>query len=181
MALQNKPELATFNYILERSKANYKLAQRELLPDLSTMFTLRDMATGGFGAYDVLMAINLPFWFWSKQRYELKEALVNIDVAVAAYQNMKNKALLEVKENYISVDSKKRSVILYQGTIISLARSSLESSLSAYKGGKVDFLSVLDNQRELIAAQINYYSFLGEYEQALADLESSVGLVLAKE
>lgn len=181
LSLENKPELAMFNYVLERSRANYKLAKKELLPDLSTMFTLRDMAAGGFGAYDILMAINLPFWFWSKQRYDVKEALINIDVAQAAYQNMKNKALLEVKENYVLVDSKKRSTVLYEGTIIPLTRSSLDSSLAGYKGGKVDFLSVLDNQRELIEAQINYYSALAEYEQSLADLERSVGLALVKE
>lgn len=180
LALENKPELAIFNYILERSRADYKLAKRELLPDLSTMFTLRDMALGGFGAYDILMAINLPFWLWSKERYKVKEALINIDVAEAAYQNMKNKALLEVKENYVLTDNQKRAAILYENTIVPLARSSLNSSLAGYKGGKVDFLSVLDNQRELIDARINYYSALAQYEQNLADLERAVGVTLAK-
>lgn len=180
MALENKPELAMFNYALERSRSDYKLAKRELLPDLSTMFTLRDPAMGAFGAYDILMAINLPFWFWSKKRYEVKEALINIDVAEAAYQNMKNKALLEVKEMWVMVDIQKRSISLYKTTIIPLARSSLNSSLAGYRGGKVDFLSVLDNQRELIDAQINYYSALAKYEQSLADLERTVGVMLTE-
>ncbi len=180
LTLQNKPELAVFNYALERSRADYKLAKRELLPDLSTMLKLRDPLSGAFGAYDILMAINLPFWFWSKKRYEVKEALIDIDVAQAAYQNMKNKALLEVKENYVSVDTQKRSVNLYQTTIIPLARSSLDSSLAGYRGGKVDFLTVLDNQRQLIDARINYYSALAMYEQGLADLEYSVGVSLVK-
>jgi outer membrane protein TolC len=39
----------------------------------------------------------------------------------------------------------------------------------------VEFLALLDNERTLLNAQLNYYRALSDAEQALADLERAVG------
>jgi outer membrane protein TolC len=51
----------------------------------------------------------------------------------------------------------------------------MEVSRVAYQGDRVDFLSVVDNQRAFLDAQLSYFRALGDRELALADLDRAVG------
>jgi hypothetical protein len=54
----------------------------------------------------------------------------------------------------------------------------LESSMSAYQVGTVDFLSVLGNFSTVLNYEIDYYRELANYQSALAHIESMVGVDL---
>src|SRR3989338_3208291 len=149
MTLQKKPELAMFNYAIERSDADYALAKKSLLPDLTSMLTLRDPRMWPFGAYDLLMAINVPIWAWAKQKYAVKEAFANLEAAKAGYAAMKNSALSEIKDLYVKTQNIKRTSELYKTTILPLADQTLKTSLAGYQADKVEFLMVLDNLKML--------------------------------
>lgn len=178
MALERKPELAMFRYAIDRSDADYSLAKKSFLPDLTSMLELRDPRMGPFGAYDILMAINMPIWAWTKQKYAVKEALANIDSAKAAYQAMKNAALAEVKDLYASAQNMKRKYQMYETTIVPLADETLKASLAGYQTDKAEFLMVLDNLKMVYDNKMEYYKALVEFEQVRADLERAVGRLL---
>ncbi len=57
---------------------------------------------------------------------------------------------------------------------------SLESAVSAYQVGKVDFLTLLDNLVTLFNFEIEYQRQLAEYNKALARLEEITGVELMK-
>ena len=54
----------------------------------------------------------------------------------------------------------------------------LESSMSAYQVGTVDFLSVLGNFSTVLNYEIDYYRELANYQSSLARMESMVGVDL---
>jgi outer membrane protein TolC len=54
----------------------------------------------------------------------------------------------------------------------------MEVSRVAYQADRGDFLSVVDNQRALLDAQLSYFRALGDRELALADLSRAVGASL---
>ena len=54
----------------------------------------------------------------------------------------------------------------------------LESWMSAYQVGTVDFLSVIGNFSTVLNYEIDYYRELANYQSSLARMESMVGVDL---
>lgn len=177
LTLENQPELLIFSYAIERNKYAKSLAERNYLPDLMAQIALRGF-TGDIGPWDLMLAFTVPFWFWTKQRYEVKEAIANLEEAQAAYGAMENKAFTETKDLATKIEIAKNKINLYKNTQIPLLESSIESSLSAYGAGRGDIMMLLDSERMLIETKMDYYKALVEYNMNLADLERTVGLNL---
>jgi outer membrane protein TolC len=180
LTLENQPELLIFSYAIEKNKYAKSLAKKSFLPDLMSGIVLRGLGTGSFGLWDLMLSFSVPFWFWTKQRYEVKEAIANLEEAEAAYQGMKNKALSETKDLATKVAIAKNKINLYKNNQIPLLENSIESSLSSYRAGKGDIMMLLDSERMLIETKTDYYQALVEYNMNLADLERTVGLDLSE-
>ena len=60
---------------------------------------------------------------------------------------------------------------LYGQTVIPQATLTLESSLSSYESGSVDFLTVFANYVTVVEYQMNYYEELQNFYLALTRLE----------
>jgi hypothetical protein len=54
----------------------------------------------------------------------------------------------------------------------------LESSMSAYQVGNVDFLTMLANFTTVLNYEVDYYRELADYQTALARIEPLVGIEL---
>jgi outer membrane protein TolC len=70
---------------------------------------------------------------------------------------------------------RERQYELYQTGIIPQASLQVDSARSAYRVGKVDFLTLLDSQLTLYRYEIEYHQTITEYEKSLANLEAAVG------
>lgn len=176
LAIENKPELLVFSYAIERNKFAKSLAQRGFFPDMAAGIVQRGIASGGFGPWDLMMSFTVPLWFWTKQKYEVKEAVANLESAEAAYQAMKNKALAETKGLISSIEIAKNKINLYKTNLIPILESSISVSLASFTSGKGDFMMFLDSQRMLVETKMQYYKVLVEYNMNLSDLERQVGL-----
>lgn len=177
-ALLNQPELIIFSYAIERNKYAKSLAKKSFFPDLMAGIAERGFTTGTIGPWDLMLAFTVPLWFWTKQRYEVKEAIANLEEAEASYKAMQNKAFAEVKDLAARIEIAKHKVNLYKNNQIPLLESSIQSSLSGYSSGKGDIMMLLDNERMLIETKMNYYRALVEYNMNLVDLERAVGIDL---
>lgn len=179
-ALVNQPELIIFSYAIEKNKYAKSLAQRSFFPDAMAGVVQRGITSGTFGPWDLMLSFSVPFWFWTKQRYEVKEAIANLEEAEAAYQAMKNKAFSEVKDLTVKVEIAKNKIELSRTNLIPILESSISSSLATLSSGKGDFMLLLDNQRMLIELKMEYYKNLVEYHMNLADLERTTGVKLSR-
>jgi outer membrane protein TolC len=141
---------------------------------------MRGFTTGSIGPWDLMLAFTVPLWFWTKQRYEVKEAIANIEEAEAAYQTMKNKTLAETKDLATKVEIARNKIKLYKNNQIPILESSIESSLSSYRSGRGDIMMLLDSERMLIETKMDYYQALVGYNMNLADLERNVGRDLSE-
>jgi outer membrane protein, heavy metal efflux system len=82
---------------------------------------------------------------------------------------------LNVHEAYIRVVGAGQRASLLRTTVVPQSEQTLEVSRVAYQADRVDFLAVVDNQRVLLDAQLNYFRALADRELALADLSRAVG------
>jgi len=177
-AQERQPELLMFRFSAERAEAGWRLAKRELLPDLETMAELRDPAMGPIGPWDLTLAIALPFWFWTKWRYGLKMALYDKESAQAAYQAVRNEITKRIHEHWHEAQAAYGTVKLCQDALIGQSRQAVASSLAAYHGGRGSFGELLEALRALAERKRTYYQHLVAFEQHVVMLEEASGLTL---
>ncbi len=180
LALENQPELLIFSYAIEKNKYAKNLAKKSFLPDIMTGVVMRGITTGTIGPWDLMLALSVPLWFWTKQRYEIKEAIANLEEAQAAYLAMENRAIAETKELATKVKIAQNKINLYKTSQIPLLEASIKATRSAYLSGKGDIMMLLDTERMLVKTKIDYYRELVEYYENLADLERAVGVDLSE-
>ncbi|MFH1458755.1 MAG: TolC family protein [Candidatus Omnitrophota bacterium] len=179
--LDRQPELSIFSYAIEKNKAAKDLASRSVFPDVMTEVAFRGITSGRTGPWDLMLSFTVPFWFWSKQRYEIKEAIANVEEATAAYEAMKNKAFSQVKALTVKIQIAKNKINLNKNNLIPLLESSLNMSLSSYRSGSGNIMRILDNQRMLIETKIEYYRALIDFNIGVSDLEKMVGMDISEE
>ncbi|MBI3309483.1 MAG: TolC family protein [Candidatus Melainabacteria bacterium] len=161
--------------LIEKSQHGIKLAKKEYYPDYSI--------EGGYGLrsdpmppmYMFQVMTSLPVYFHSKQRKQVEEAVNSLKAQEENYHSIIVEAERTIKDLYIQIEKNDTLMDLLQTGIIPQARLTLDASVAAYKVNKTDFLNVLDNIRELLGFQIDYYGRPTAYQKAIAELEPIIG------
>jgi len=175
VAQEQQPELLAVKFASERADASYRLAKRELLPDLETMFELRDPAMGPVGPWDLTLAIAIPVWFWTKWRYGLKSALYDKESMEAAYAAMRNDVTRRVHEHWHEALASYTTAKLCQDGLIELSRQAVKSAEAGYQSGRASSAELLDALRGLSEQRRTYYQHLVMLEQHVGMLEQAGG------
>ncbi|MFA6217777.1 MAG: TolC family protein [Candidatus Omnitrophota bacterium] len=178
LTVMNQPELLIFSLAVEKNKHAKSLAKKSFFPDLMASVVQRGITSGTLGPWDLMLSFSVPLWFWTKQKYEVKEAIASLEEAEAAYKAMQNKLFAEVKDLAVKTKIAKNKIALSKNSLLPIVQSSLEVSLFAFRSGKGDFMALLDNQRMFIETKLQYYKALIEYDMNVADLERAVGVDL---
>ncbi|MDE0831214.1 MAG: TolC family protein, partial [Vicinamibacterales bacterium] len=85
---------------------------------------------------------------------------------------------LAVHESYAKASSAQKRAGLLRTSIVPLSEQVVAVSRVAYQGDQGEFISLLDDQRVLLDAQLAFHRALSDLEQARADLERAVGVNL---
>lgn len=182
LALEQQPELRTARLGVERSEAALALANREYQPDFFVgggyMLMPRDT-----DAWTVTVGITWPNAPWARGRLDARKAEATADIAAAQARRRaaENAVRLAVQDAYVRVKAAEQRAALLRTTVVPQSRQTLEVSRAAYQTDRVEFLALLDNQRVLLDAQLEYYRALSDLEQALADLERAVGVDIGRD
>ena len=178
-ALAGQPELQIARQQTARAQAEVAVAQRDYKPDFSIQagYMLVPRETDGVMAR---LGVTWPSAPWSKGKLDARVQEMNAGVHAAASRELalENAARLSVREAYLMVKSAERRATLLRTTLIPQAEQALDVSRAAYQADRADFLALLENERALLDARLEYHRALAEFEQALAGLERLVGTSL---
>jgi outer membrane protein TolC len=174
---QNDPGLHREQQTVERNQLAVNLAQKDYYPDLSVgfMYQQRPMMPDMYG---MTFTINVPVFYKSKQREEVKQATEDRLAAESSRDNQQNELNFELKQQYLAAKASDELLRLFSQGVIPQSSLALESSMSAYQVGTVDFLSVVGNFSTVLNYEIDYYRELANYQSSLARIESMVGVDL---
>jgi outer membrane protein TolC len=177
LARQNDPGLHREEQMIERNQLAVNLAQKDYYPDLSVgfMYQQRPMLPDMYG---MTFTINVPVFYKSKQREEVRQATEERLSAESSRDNRKNELNFELKQQYLAAKASDELLRLFSEGVVPQSSLALESSMSAYQVGTVDFLSVLGNFSTVLNYEIDYYRELANYQSSLAHIESMVGVDL---
>jgi cobalt-zinc-cadmium efflux system outer membrane protein len=187
MALAENPALQGMDLMVKAAESSYRLAKKQYLPDftLSASYRLREEVpmdpVKGVNFFSASAGINIPLYFWSKQKKQVHEKKLDWKSAGEKYESTRNTIKLSVSRLFYSLEKYREEVQLYGTSILSQARQSLESARSGYQVGKVDFLTLLNNQVTLFNYEIAYHQAISSYFMTVAKLEEMVGKPLLVE
>lgn len=181
VSLENKPILDVFRSNVARFATARDLAQKDLKPDFEFGIGYRVRSNSPMDAvrgrdfWSASFMMNIPIYAKTKQREKIKEQEANTELWQAQFQSAKNDVFFNIKDLMAEIDKAGKQVDLFKTGIVPQAELALESSLSAYEVGKVDFLTLLDNELKLYKYQIEYYRVLTDYEKFVSDMELAIG------
>jgi outer membrane protein TolC len=181
----HRPLYASYTSLIDRFKAQRKLAKLDYWPDINLWAGYRfreetpgdpvdgtDFVSGG-------VAINLPIWR-KKRAQAVAEAESGTRMALRQFDDFRDKVYFEIHDAYAQMEKDRNLVALYKTGIVPQANQTFQSSMAAYRVGKVDFLSLLDSLLKLYSFETDYFRVLSDYERDVARLEAASGMEFAK-
>ncbi|MGH7554906.1 MAG: TolC family protein, partial [Longimicrobiales bacterium] len=111
----------------------------------------------------------------SKQEQQVVEARAELTAMQAEYHAMVNRLRADVAEQYTEIERTRAQLALFVSAIIPQGRATLEAATASYKVGRVEFLTVIENQAALYNYETEYFRALADFATSLAELERVVG------
>ena len=179
--LEENPLLRQLDHTVAQKETEYLLAKKSYFPKFSI--------TAAYGQRDdlksadrdrpdfmsLLVGVDVPIWFKSKQNKKVAETQIRIMQAKAQLQSMQNDISFKLNDILTKIKKEKELVVLYKEQIIPEASQSLDSNMSAYQVGRLDFLNLLNSQMTLLNYEIKFHKVMSALEKNFADLEVVVG------
>ena len=176
-AQANRPMVRAGEADVRSADAGVRLARREIWPDLTfgAQYGQRPMPDGTDHMLSLMVGVTVPVFAGSRQLAMRREAEAMRLMASADLEGMRADTRGRVAELYAAVRRSRRLAELYRGTILPQSRATVTSSLSSYRVGGVDFMTLLDNQMTVNRYRQELYQLEAEQGQALAELEMMLG------
>ncbi len=180
LAASNDTAVLRNQRMVERGHLSVALAQREYRPDIGVgyMYQQRNAQQDMNG---LTFSVSIPVFYKTKQREGVAEASENLLSAQKMRDNRLNEVRFELKQQYLAAKASERLVSLYSTGIVPQSSLALESSMSAYQVGSLDFSSMLANFTTLLSYETDYYRQVADYETAIARMESLTGVSIVGE
>ena len=185
-ALKNEQKLKLLQAEVEKTNLAIELAEKKYYPDLSLGFAYfenRQKDRVGTGktkeAFEEKPAAKTDFWFGENDAY-IREVRLKYQSLLNSLESHKDMIQYSISKHYFMFDKARREILLYEDSLLDLARKELDVAVAEYQTGKADFLSLLDAQTTLLKFQLDHQRAIKDYGQALAMMEQSVGVGLVK-
>jgi outer membrane protein, heavy metal efflux system len=173
LALAERPELKEAALHVERAGKSLAVARSEFLPDFMLQYRQRNDPMRG-RTRDAVLGLSLPLWFW-KPAAMAAEAKAEREMAEAELQGMRVMTSAEARSAWVRTQTARRLADIYRTSVLPQAEQALRVAEVGYQANKSSFLDLLDAQRSLLNFRVEYYQFLADYEQRVAELERIVG------
>jgi cobalt-zinc-cadmium efflux system outer membrane protein len=168
------PELRAASEELLRAGDALRLAEREYFPDFSVMaaYTNKERL---LPEWELGVRVNIPLYFWRKQRAAVAEAAHAERAAERERRNAELDLAARLADQYAMAEASQRLVSLYSGELIPQAEATLSSARSSYTVGRVDFLTTLSAFVSLLEYRLREVEERGNQWRALAEIAPLVG------
>ena len=173
LAVHSRPDLFAQQARIRSERANLALACKEYYPDLNLVakydgFMPEEMRP------QVGIDVNVPVRYARRSAAE-REAADRLQQRCAEYQNLLDQTRYEVQSAFERSIQSERVVHLFEEKILPAAQRNLDSALANYSSGNLDFLRLLDAERQLNTQRDMYFQAIAEYHRRVAELARVVG------
>jgi outer membrane protein TolC len=175
-ARERAPMLQRDQIMIASAELGIESARREYKPDFAL--------SGGYynqgsmpAMYEFRFDVILPLQR-GRRAAAVREQSALLGAARATRSATERSLEARIQDDYRMAAASARLAALYRDALLPQVRLALESSMSSYQTGAVDFLSVLTNFGSLLNAEMRYYEELSAFHAAASRLEEMTGTPL---
>jgi outer membrane protein TolC len=176
LAIENSPEVVSREKMMRASEAGIHMAEKEYYPDV----TLTGWVATRGGPYEDMWSVtatfNIPLYYKSRQGAALASARAMSSAAIHDLAGIKAMLVSSVRDNYSMVRSSETLMDLYRSGLIPKTKQDFELSLSGYRTGKVEEITVVSRLKALLDYETAYWTQFVAREKAIARLEALAGM-----
>lgn len=173
-AVEHRPELQAMAARVQAEQSVVALACKEFYPDFEVM-----------GRYDrfwfdreqqpqIGLNMNVPL-NQSKRHAAVQEALWRVHKMQAEYDQAADTIRGEVQSAYARVLGSRRKIDVFESKILPAAQDNLSAAQAGYEAGTVDFLRLIEAQRQILELREKYQTAVADYHRRAAELSRTVG------
>jgi len=174
LAIVHRPALRAAEQRVLAAEAGYKQARRKLYPDVAL--------TLGYGQrpdfedlFTVMVGFSIPLWAGSRQLPLRREMDAVRSLEQARETDLYNETFARLSELRAEAERARSLSQLYATSVLPQARGAVESALSAYQVGSVDYTTLVSNQMTVNRYEIQTVQLIADYHRAIAEIESLIG------
>ena len=174
LALGGSAMLQAHVAMIAAQQARVDLARKAALPDIdvSLQYGQRQAQSDMVSA---VVSVPLPWHKRQKQDALTTSANANLLALDAEHIAMQNDLRAEVAQLYTTAERQRTQLALYVKAILPQGRAALASATTSYQVGRVELLTVLDNQATLFTTETDYFRVLTDFATTIAQLERITG------
>jgi outer membrane protein TolC len=176
-AVKYNPTLGKIKISIDKADRKANLSRRNLYPDfaLSARYRQRetrsDFLTGA-------VTLTIPLYAGSKQKENIESSEYFLKSRERKYDSYLNTIKYEIRSINAELNSLNKKITLLKGGILPEAREAVNSSMSAYTVGKVEFISLLTSELDLFRYELELAKLVNRYNERKARLWNVVGTKL---
>ncbi len=179
---ETRPMLQHSRVAVEQAETRQALARRQIWPDLTfgVQYGQRPGSMGTQRMGSAMIGFSLPV-FASKRQYRLRdEAAAMEQMARADLAGMEANVDARIGELLADLERDRTLVRLYRTEVLPQANANVESALSSYRVGTVDFMTTVDAHMTVNRYEQELYALVADYGRTIAELEMTVGRELPR-
>lgn len=171
--LDSSPLLQVEDAGVTAAENNRELAYRNRYPDVAV--GISPTQTGNrIGMWEAMVELNIPLQQESRRSRE-REAEAGLRAAQSRRENLKLKLAADLDSMLAELALNRELAQLAHGSLLPQAQANFEAALAGYEGGRVDFATLLDAQRQIRRARQDELKAQAAAQARLADIERLLG------
>ncbi len=162
------PEVRAVKVGIERSQAALRRAQAEPIPNVtvSSGYTRQNQNRSN----DWAVGVSVPLPVWNRNQGNIRTAQAEVGAAVLDVARVENDLTERLAAAFRTYTAAKQRAGRYNSAILPRAEETYDLSVKAFKGGQFEYLRVLQAQRAVAEARLEYNRALGEGWRAAGEI-----------
>ena len=171
--MKENPDIARWTTEMEQREAALKLAKANAIPDPFVSGGYRHISEKDDNAFVIGLSIPIPIL--DRNQGAISAASRRLKKAVEERRNAEVVVNDALARAYETLSASYEEVVLLKNDVLPKAESAYESIFEGYREGKFALLDVLDAQRTVFDARLQYIESLLSYHSSRANVERLTG------
>lgn len=170
VVLATHPEVRSARVGVDRAQAAIRRAEVEPIPNvtLTTGYVRQNQNKSD----DWVLGLSAPIPVWNRNQGNIRAAKAELGMAVQEVGRVENELAERVATALRAYSAALKLADQYRTDILPKAEETYRLSLEAFKGGQFEYLRVIQAQRAVAEARLEYVRALGEAWRSAADLSA---------
>jgi outer membrane protein TolC len=176
-AVEKRPDLAAMAARLHAEQNELCLMYKEFYPDVEIMGRYDTFWTDPAQRGQVGLNVNIPL-NQSRRQAAVREAIFRVNKMQAEYNQEVDTVRSEVQTAFARLSASRRTLELFSGKLLPASDLNVSAATSGYEASTIDFLRLVQAQREYIDLNEKYQMAIVDYFRIQAELDRVVGVGL---